>query len=68
MIRRRLSPAQDAVARRLGPLEGGRIPGGCEECDAYQTVEPVTAGAWAIRVHHDDWCPLLRRLEARRAP
>jgi hypothetical protein len=48
----------------LGPLEGARIPGGCEYCDAYQTVEPIQSGAWIINVHHDDWCPWVTQHEA----
>lgn len=54
-----LSAAQAAVARTLGPLEGKWIPGGCDSCDAYQTVAPVEAGVWALNVHHDDGCPVL---------
>ena len=59
----RLSPAQAAVARMLGPLEGARIPGGCDHCDAFQTVAPAAAGVWSLNVHHDDWCPFLAALE-----
>lgn len=57
--RSRLSPAQTAVAQLLGPLDGARIPGGCEQCDAYQTVEPAGPGIWINTVHHDSWCPAL---------
>lgn len=64
--RRRLSPAQQAMTAKLGPLEGAQIPGGCDDCDAYQTVEPMFAGAWTITVHHDGWCPFYARVEARR--
>lgn len=63
--RRRLSPAQDAVARVLGPLDGARLPGGCDDCDAFQTVDPGSvAGVWINRVHHDEWCPVLARIRA----
>ncbi len=55
-FRRGLSPAQDAMARLLGPLDGARMPGGCECCDAYQTVEPAAPGVWVNRVMHDDGC------------
>lgn len=48
------------LLRMFGPLEGGRIPGGCESCDAYQTVEPIRADIWRITTHHDDTCPWLR--------
>lgn len=64
-FRRQLSPIQDDLARTFGPLDGARIPGGCEHCDAYQTVHPAHAGTWLIGVHHDDWCPQLARIEAR---
>jgi hypothetical protein len=49
----------------LGPLDGARIPGGCDHCDAYQTVTPLEAGAWRVCVHHDEWCPWLRQREAK---
>lgn len=55
--RRVLSPAQSAVAGMLGPLDGQRVPGGCDHCDAFQTVSPQSAGVWSLLVHHDDWCP-----------
>jgi len=48
----------------FGQLEGQQIPGGCEACDAYQTLETVSPGVHMIRVHHDDWCPFLRAVEA----
>jgi hypothetical protein len=54
-----LSPAQERILRTLGPLDGAEIPGGCDHCDAYQTVKPSGAGVWAITVHHDDWCPVV---------
>lgn len=41
----------------FGPLEGSRVRGGCTNCDAYQTVHPVTSGVWSITIHHDDDCP-----------
>lgn len=56
----------DGLVNALGPLDGGEIPGGCELCDAYQTVRPVEAGVWDITVHHDDWCPVLRSVERSR--
>ena len=34
----------------LGPLDGARILGGCDYCDAYQEVEPVRAGVWIIHI------------------
>jgi len=56
------------VADILGPLDGAEIPGGCDTCDAYQTVHPVKAGIWQIVVHHDDWCPTLIAHQARTEP
>lgn len=53
----------DPVVNLLGPLEGARIPGGCESCDAYQTVEPIEAGVWLVNICHDDACPVLARME-----
>lgn len=38
-------------------LEGQRIPGGCLDCDAYQTVREATPGVYIVTVHHDDTCP-----------
>jgi len=53
------------LTNTLGALDGARIPGGCDQCDAYQTVQPIIDGAWTITIHHDDWCPVLTRIEAR---
>jgi hypothetical protein len=64
---RKLSPAQAAVARELGPLDGAEIAGGCDHCDAVQTVEPAAAGVWSITVRHDDDCPFLAEYRKRAA-
>ncbi len=56
----RQGPAPGDVLRGiLGPLDGARIPGGCDCCNAYQTVQPIAAGIWSITVLHDDDCPWL---------
>jgi hypothetical protein len=47
---------QHAIDAMLEPLAGTRVPGGCDDCNAHQTVEQVDAGAWII----DARCPLLR--------
>jgi hypothetical protein len=52
----------DRARELFGPLDGARIRGGCEWCDAYQRVRPITAGVWNITVFHDDWCPFWRRI------
>jgi hypothetical protein len=40
------------------------VPGGCDLCDAYQTIEEVIPGVHSLTVHHDDWCPFLRSRDA----
>lgn len=58
-------PPADDIRTVLNRLDGARIPGGCDACDAYQTI--TSAGLLTeIRVHHDDWCPAYRRIAARR--
>lgn len=61
--RRRLTPPEQAVAKLLGPLDGARIPGGCDHCDAYQSPRPLAPGVWIIDVFHDNRCPVLTRTE-----
>ena len=41
------------------------LPGGCEICDAYMTVEIPAPGIHLLHVHHDDDCPVLRSKSAR---
>jgi hypothetical protein len=53
------------LANILGPLDSAEVPGGCDHCDAYQTVKPIEAGIWNITVHHDDDCPVWLRIETR---
>ena len=57
--RERRIPVQEALVDAFAPLEGAELPGGCDECGAHQTVEPIEAGAWRITVHHDEGCPVL---------
>jgi len=59
-----LSPAQAQLAKLLGPLDGTRVPGGCDHCDAYQTVTPIEAGVWVVNVYHDDDCPFYATVNA----
>lgn len=49
----------DVLAPILGPLVGAEIPGGCEHCDAVQTVRLVEPLSWQITIAHDDYCPRL---------
>jgi hypothetical protein len=51
----------------LAPLDGARIPGGCDACNAEQVVVATAygqRGLSVIQVHHDDWCPVLRAARA----
>lgn len=56
------------LADALTPLVGARIPGGCPDCDAYQTVHPDNdhPAIWHMTIHHDNTCPDLARIEGRR--
>lgn len=40
----------------FGDLKDRRVPGGCDQCDAFQTFDVVSPGVHVIRVHHDDRC------------
>lgn len=62
--RRRLSRAQTSALRLFGPLDGARIPGGCEACAAFQTVKAGAPGVWYLNIHHDSACPVLAAHEA----
>ena len=47
----------------IAGMAGRRLPGGCDDCDAYQTLErqpnDVWGGVYVLTVHHDDGCPFL---------
>lgn len=47
-------------------LAGQEIPDGCDQCEAYQTVESVSPGVWELTIHHEDSCPILRASRAGR--
>jgi len=53
--RRRLRP--QTVPSVLDSMTGHRMPGGCDDCTAYQTVEQHDPGVYLLTVHHDDTCP-----------
>lgn len=48
--------------RRARP---GRVPGGCDDCHAYQTVTTAPRVVH-ITVHHDPTCPRFQALNPRR--
>lgn len=47
----------------LNALDGARIPGGCEDCDAEQTVDATAAPIYQVTVHHDNTCPAYRAIQ-----
>lgn len=53
----------DPLVNVLGPLEGAEIPGGCDQCDAYQKLRAESAGVWAVDVFHEYACPVLKTIE-----
>ena len=51
------------VAEALRALDGARIPGGCDSCDAYQVVAAPALGhpnVVVLSVFHDDDCLTLK--------
>jgi hypothetical protein len=64
-----MSGVPDWLAQEITRMHGQEIPGGCDYCDAYQTVDqpyPDIPGVFEVSVHHHDWCPFLGRLDAKR--
>jgi hypothetical protein len=45
----------------LAALVGRKLPGGCDDCTAYQTVAQHGPDFFVMTVHHDDTCPTLQR-------
>lgn len=43
----------------LDAMTGRRLPGGCDDCAAYQTVTRHANGVYVLVVHHDPGCPAL---------
>ena len=54
-------PAGSGIAEQLAPLVGLEIRGGCDDCDAHQTVNQQH-DHWVITVAHDDHCPTWARI------
>ena len=46
-----------AVNDSLRRLAGRRIPGGCDDCDAYQVMTEQADNYFVLAGHHDDSCP-----------
>lgn len=57
-------PPTNPVSEMIRAMDGARVPGGCDGCDAYQTMhaDHLGANAHAVIVHHDDWCPTLAQM------
>lgn len=55
------------IHRLLASLDGLRIPGGCDSCDAYQDLatDAAVPGLTRLTVRHDDDCPWLLEQERR---
>lgn len=49
-----------AIVDIFRQLEGQEIPGGCNDCDAFQKVITDEEPVYTIRVFHDDTCPWLK--------
>jgi hypothetical protein len=54
-----------SIADLLEQMAGQRIPGGCDDCDAYQEMTKQD-GIYVLTVHHDDTCPTWQQIRARR--
>lgn len=53
------------IQRRFAELDGARIPGGCDQCEAVTEPRVDGFGIVHLTVRHDDWCPALAAKEAR---
>ena len=45
----------------LDLLNDGEIPGGCDDCNAYQKVVQLEDKLFKLTVFHDDTCPFLNK-------
>lgn len=43
----------------LDALVGQVVPGGCDDCNAYQTFSRPKPHIYLLTVHHDPGCPWL---------
>lgn len=43
----------------LDAMTGRRMPGGCDDCHAYQVMSRCADGLYVLTVHHDETCPRL---------
>ena len=47
------------AASALDAMTGRRLPGGCDDCTAYQVMSRCADGLYLLTVHHDPTCPSL---------
>jgi hypothetical protein len=62
-------PSAGGVNDWFAALDGLRVPGGCDDCDAYQELVSAAygvPGVHAIRIAHDEWCSTYQRMRAAR--
>jgi hypothetical protein len=55
------SPIEDFFSQ----FQGEPIPGGCDMCTAYQSIEEVVPGVHSLTIAHDPECAILRASRAR---
>lgn len=56
----------EPLAEILQEHKDVRVPGGCDQCDAYQVLEQAAPRVWMLNVHHDADCPFLAEYEKKR--
>jgi hypothetical protein len=54
-----------SISEIFDGMAGQRIPGGCDDCDAYQEITRQDL-VYVLTVHHDDTCPTWQQIRARR--
>jgi hypothetical protein len=59
-----LALQRNSVRDLLDSFAGIEIAGGCDDCDAHQTIERLDIGVYVNHVHHDDTCPWWIRYQA----
>src|SRR4051794_18535850 len=55
-----MTDRENPAASYLDRMTDKRIPGGCDDCDAHQTVEKQDDGLYVLTVNHDETCPTLK--------
>lgn len=66
----RQPPPDHPASAFLASIDGARILGGCDSCDAYQVVQARVGhrDVHVIKVFHDDGCPVLASKQEGKAP